>query len=58
MTRYRHAIWPPSEKWRNGYQYGAPFSTFRAAFPAKVTDLGAPLRVWDSDSDEKAGYID
>lgn len=48
---YRYAIWPPSEAWRSGYLFGAAVSDFKAAFPAKVKELGPPLRVWDSVSE-------
>lgn len=50
MTRYRHALWGASAKWPEGYLYGAPVPDFKRAFPAKVKELGAPLRVWESDS--------
>ena len=50
MTLYRHALWPPCAAWRFGYLYGAPVAEFRAAFPAKVRELGAPLMVWDAES--------
>ena len=53
MTRYRHALWPPSEKWRNGYQWGAPVPTFKKRFPEKVKEIGVPLRVWDSDNKKR-----
>lgn len=47
-TPYRHAIWPASRQWREGYQYGAPLPEFKREFPRKVKELGPPLRVWDS----------
>lgn len=51
MTRYRHALWPPSAKWRFGYQWGAPVAMFRKLFPEKVKELGRPLLVWDTESE-------
>ena len=51
MTRYRHALWAPSPSWPEGYLFGAPLRVFRERFSEKVKELGAPLRVWDSDSE-------
>ncbi len=47
---YRHALWPPNDKWRNGYAYGAPVNAFKAIFGAKVREHGVPILVWDADS--------
>jgi len=58
VTRYRFALWPPSEAWRNGYLWGAPLPTFRAKYPEKVKEHGAPLRVWDTDNDKKQAEAD
>jgi len=47
---YRHALWPPNDKWRNGYAYGATVHAFKTAFSAKVREHGVPILVWDADS--------
>jgi hypothetical protein len=56
VTRYRHALWAPSPKWRFGYQWGAPLARFRERFPEKVKEHGAPLRVWDSDDTDTSAH--
>ena len=45
---YRHAMWPPSQAWPQGFLYGARVEEFERDFPRKLEELGLPLRVWDS----------
>jgi hypothetical protein len=52
VTRYRFALWPPSDSWRNGYLWGAPVPTFRLRYPEKVKEHGPPLRVWETENDK------
>lgn len=58
MTLYRFAVWPPSETWKNGYQWGAPLHVWKRRFPEKVKELGPPLRVWDHDTERPAPESD